>query len=90
MEARLLKIGETITVPELAKRMGVKTEELVTTLVAGGFFSTTRKSVLTRANAASAAWMFGWSVEPAAALRLPLASSARSSAGPALSDADSA
>lgn len=61
---RVLKVGETITVPELAKRMGVKTEELVTTLVAGGFFSTTRKSVLTRANAAAAAWMFGWVVEP--------------------------
>lgn len=62
--ARMLKVGESITVPELAKRMGVKTEELVTTLVAGGFFSTTRKSVLTRANAAAAAWMFGWIVEP--------------------------
>jgi hypothetical protein len=56
--------GPTITVPELAKRMNVETKDLVTTLVASGYFNTTAKSVLTRANAIAAAWMFGWTVEP--------------------------
>lgn len=58
-----IPVGETITVIELAKRMGVAAPDLVTTLVAAGYFSTTAKSVLTRANATTAAWMFGWAVE---------------------------
>ncbi|MBX3230053.1 MAG: translation initiation factor IF-2 N-terminal domain-containing protein [Labilithrix sp.] len=62
--ARTVPVGETITVPELARRMGVATQDLVTTLVAAGYFSTTAKSVLTRANATTAAWMFGWQVAP--------------------------
>lgn len=60
---RTVQVGSTITVPELAKRLGVATNELVTTLVAAGYFSTTAKSSLTRADATTAAWMFGFTVE---------------------------
>ena len=61
---RAIPVGASITVPELAKRLGVATTELVTTLVASGYFSTTAKSTLTRADATTAAWMFGFTVEP--------------------------
>lgn len=60
---KTIPVASTITVPELAKRLGVATSELVTTLVAAGYFSTTAKSTLKRAEAATAAWMFGFTVE---------------------------
>lgn len=60
---RTVSVGSTITVPELARRLGVPTGELVTTLVAAGYFSTTAKSTLTRADATTAAWMFGFTVD---------------------------
>jgi hypothetical protein len=61
---RTVRVGSTITVSELSKRLGVPASELVTTLVAAGYFSTTAKSTLTRADATTAAWMFGFTVEP--------------------------
>jgi hypothetical protein len=60
---KTIGVGSTITVPELAKRLGVATGDLVTTLVAAGYFSTTAKSSLSRADATTAAWMFGFTVE---------------------------
>jgi hypothetical protein len=60
---RTVRVASTITVSELSKRLGVPTNELVTTLVAAGYFSTTAKSTLTRADATTAAWMFGCTVE---------------------------
>ena len=61
---KTVPVASTITVSELSKRLGVPTSDLVTTLVAAGYFSTTAKSTLTRADATTAAWMFGFTVEP--------------------------
>jgi len=58
-----LRIGPAIAVAELARRMAVSTQELVTALVTRGFFDVTFKSTLTRETARAAAWMFGWVVE---------------------------
>jgi len=58
-----VRVGPVIALPELARRMGVSTQELVTTLVTRGFFSVTFKSTLPRETARAAAWMFGWIVE---------------------------
>lgn len=60
---KTIAVGSTITVPELAHRIGVQSAELVATLVAGGFFDVTAKSTLTRDLARAAAWMFGFAVE---------------------------
>lgn len=58
-----IPVASTISIPELSKRLGVATKDLVTTLVAAGYFSTTAKSTLTRADATTAAWMFGFTVD---------------------------
>lgn len=58
-----VKIGPSIALVELAQRMSVPTQELVTSLVTRGFFSVTVKTVLPRETARAAATMFGWQVE---------------------------
>ena len=58
-----LRVGPAIAVAELARRMAVSTQELVTALVTRGFFDVTFKSTLSRETARAAAWMFGWLVE---------------------------
>jgi hypothetical protein len=58
-----VRVGPVIALPELARRMAVPTQELVTALVTRGFFSVTFKSTLPRETARAAAWMFGWLVE---------------------------
>lgn len=58
-----VRVGPAIALPELARRMSVPTQELVTALVTRGFFSVTFKSTLPRETARAAAWMFGWLVE---------------------------
>jgi hypothetical protein len=58
-----VKIGTSIALVELAQRMSVPTQELVTSLVTRGFFSVTVTTVLPRETARAAATMFGWQVE---------------------------
>jgi hypothetical protein len=60
-----VRIGPTIPVSELARRMSVSAEELVTALVTRGFFSVTVKASLARETARAAAALFGWEVEEA-------------------------
>jgi hypothetical protein len=55
-------IGREITVTELARRMGLSREDLVTSLVTSGFFSVTPKSTLPRETAKVAASSFGFDV----------------------------
>ncbi len=56
-------VGSSIALVELARRMCVTSEELVTALVTRGFFDVTVKAILPRETARSAAAMFGWKVE---------------------------
>lgn len=56
-------VGPSIALTELARRMSVTQEELVTALVTRGFFDVTVKAVLPRETAHTAAAMFGWQVE---------------------------
>ena len=56
-------VGTSITLVELARRLGIVQEELVTALVTRGFFDVTVKATLPRETARAAAAMFGWSVE---------------------------
>jgi len=56
-------VGRSIALIELARRMSITQEELVTALVTRGFFDVTVKAVLPRETAHAAAAMFGWQVE---------------------------
>ena len=56
-------VGPSIALTELARRMSITQEELVTALVTRGFFDVTVKAVLPRETAHAAAAMFGWQVE---------------------------
>ena len=58
-------VGATIALVELARRMSISQEELVTALVTRGFFDVTVKATLPRETARAAAAMFGWQVEDA-------------------------
>lgn len=58
-------VGATIALVELARRMSISQEELVTALVTRGFFDVTVKATLPRETARAAAAMFGWEVEEA-------------------------
>ena len=56
-------VGSSIALVELARRMSISTEELVTALVTSGFFDVTVKATLPRETARAAAAIFGWQVE---------------------------
>jgi hypothetical protein len=58
-----LRIGPTIVLSDLARRMGTTSDELITALVTRGFFSIHAKSALSRETAREAAAAFGWNVE---------------------------
>jgi len=60
---QILALGREITVVELARRMSLSREEVVTSLVTNGFFSITPKSTLPRETAKVAARIFGWDVQ---------------------------
>lgn len=57
-----VEVGPTIAVAELARRMGVPVEDIVTSLVMRGFFSVNVKASLPRETARAAATLFGWHV----------------------------
>lgn len=74
-------VGASIALPELARRISVTQEELVTALVTRGFFDVSVKAILPRETARTAASMFGWTVQdtdeaPPAALDKPRAAKA--------------
>jgi hypothetical protein len=56
-------VGPSILLVELARRMSIAQEELVTALVTRGFFDVTVKATLPRETARAAAAIFGWTVE---------------------------
>jgi len=56
-------VGASISLIELARRMSITQEELVTALVTRGFFDVTVKATLPRETARAAGAMFGWKVE---------------------------
>lgn len=58
-----VRVGSSIALVELARRMSISQEELVTALVTRGFFDVTVKAVLPRETAHATAAMFGWKVE---------------------------
>jgi hypothetical protein len=58
-----VRVGPSIAVAELARRLDVPVQDVVTALVTRGFFSITVKSTLPRETARSAAALFGWRVE---------------------------
>jgi hypothetical protein len=58
-----VRVGPAIALVELARRMSVTQEELVTALVTRGFFDVTVKTNLSRETAHAAATTFGWHVE---------------------------
>jgi hypothetical protein len=58
-----VKVGPSIALVELAQRMSVPTQELITSLVTRGFFSVTVKTMLPRETARAAATLFGWQIE---------------------------
>ena len=60
-----LMLGKSISLSELADRMGVPSKELPATLVARGFYALTAKTVLPRDTARVIAEMYGWRVEEA-------------------------
>ncbi len=64
-------VGSSIALVELARRMSISQEELVTALVTRGFFDVTVKATLPRETARAAASMFGWTVEDTADAPVP-------------------
>jgi len=58
-----VRVGPTIAVTQLAQRLGVDAQDLVTALVTHGFFSVTVKSTLPRETARAAATLFGYQIE---------------------------
>ena len=58
-------VGSSIALVELARRMSITPEELVTALVTRGFFDVTVKATLPRETARAAGAIFGWQVEDA-------------------------
>ncbi len=64
-KAPTVGVGATIALVELARRMSISQEELVTALVTRGFFDVTVKAMLPRETARAAGAMFGWQVEDA-------------------------
>lgn len=58
-----VRLPTEIRVVELAEKLGVSPEELVTTLVTGGFFTVARTSILPRETARLGAEMFGMHAE---------------------------
>jgi hypothetical protein len=58
-----VRVGPSIALIELARRMSITQEELVTALVTRGFFDVTVKATLHRETARAAASMFGWQAE---------------------------
>lgn len=58
-----VRLPTEIRVVELAAKLGVSPEELVTTLVTGGFFTVARTSILPRETARLGAEMFGMHTE---------------------------
>lgn len=56
-------VGSSISLVELARRMSIPREELVTALVTRGFFDVTVKATLPRETARAAGAIFGWQVE---------------------------
>lgn len=61
--APTVKVGPSISVAELARRMGAPVQEVVTSLVTRGFFSVTVKSSVPRDTARAAAALFGFQIE---------------------------
>lgn len=62
---RTVRVGKEISIRDLAARMEMSRDELVSTLVSNGFFSITPKSTLPRETAKVAAQIFGWDVTEA-------------------------
>jgi hypothetical protein len=58
-----LRLGLTVGVADLARQLGIPSEELVTACVTNGFFSVTVKSVLPRETARTVASTFGFQTE---------------------------
>ena len=58
-----VKVGPSIAVAELARRMSVPVQDVVTSLVTRGFFSVTVKTPLPRDTARAAATLYGFQVE---------------------------
>jgi hypothetical protein len=58
-----VRVGPTIALTQLAERLGVGAQEVVTALVTHGFFSVTVKTTLPRETARAAATLFGHQIE---------------------------
>lgn len=58
-----VKVGPTIAVAELARRMSIPVQDVVTSLVTRGFFSVTVKTSLPRDTARAAATLYGFQIE---------------------------
>jgi hypothetical protein len=58
-----VRVGPTIALVQLAQRLGVDAQEVVTALVTHGFFSVTVKATLPRETARAAATLFGYQIE---------------------------
>jgi hypothetical protein len=78
-----VRVGATIAVAELARRMSVSVQEVVTALVTRGFFSVTVKSALPRETARAAATLFGWQVEESDEVEPPPAKAKKTTAAAA-------
>lgn len=58
-----LVVGRSIPLVELARRMGVSSEELPVTLVTKGFYALTSRAIVGHETACTIAELFGWRVE---------------------------
>jgi hypothetical protein len=58
-----VRVGPTIALAQLAQRLGVEDQDLVTSLVTHGFFSVTVKTTLPRETARAAATLYGYQIE---------------------------
>ena len=58
-----VRVGPTIALAQLAQRLGVEAQDLVTSLVTHGFFSVTVKTTLPRETARAAATLYGYQIE---------------------------
>lgn len=76
-------VGTTIALVELARRMSISQEELVTALVTRGFFDVTVKTTLPRETARAAGAIFGWQVEDAAEAPAPVKATTKTKAAKA-------
>jgi hypothetical protein len=68
-----VRVGPTIALTQLAARLGVDAQELVTALVTHGFFSVTVKTTLPRETARAAATLFGYQIEETDEVEAPSA-----------------